>query len=1053
MNDKNGSHTVGIATASAGTGKTYDLTSRIEAEIEAGRAPERIVASTFTVKAAGELRERARQRLIGNGNSEAAVRLLGARINTINGVSGGLVKEFAFGLGLSPIVDVIDEGAAATAFRQAADVAIGRRADELGRLSRLFGYDEAYVSKDWRADVNRIVELSRANNIASEALANCAERSIEGFTSLLSPVVAGETEAGLDAALRAAIDALLSRYPTNEGLTKGTIGSLQEVREIVGRGRIEDWPWSRWAKLSKASGTKVDDPYFVPVREAASAFARHPRLLDQATRLISGLFACAAEAMRAYEAHKRSWGLVDFVDQDRLLLELLGNRDLEIQLRDRIESVFVDEFQDTSPLQLANFVAMSRIARSSVWVGDPKQAIYGFRGTDPDLITHVAPKIQEATGGTRSTLHKNWRSRPGLVAFFNDAFGPTFDAMGLPPEATRIAKVERDDLPGQGTALAVWRIEREFAASVVSGVVDALAEGTEWRVARDSMAEPLAPGDIAILCRTNGECLGIADALATAGMKVAIERGGLFGTLEARLAIAALRWCADRRDTVALAELAHLLHEGHGQPAWFEASLRDDRVEAIEALVPLAADLRAIADKGVHKTPVEFMDSVFALGGVAKSILRWGNAQDRLLNLEALRGLVTEYQEDRHRNRAPTTATDLCAWLEEQEANQPKSRALDAVTVMTYHASKGLEWPFVVLTSLDAKPKANAFGLHVASDVSGSEIDWSDPLAGRWLRYWPWPFGAQKKDVFLDTTAANSDAGRTAERSEREERARLLYVGATRARDYLILALPRSKSGWAWLDELQSDAGGSALAAPELGCIEVKVNGNPHAVRVYAPSPLDESASADPIVGFSGPEEYPRTFPPLTLKPSEGGAVEDTTITEEIDLGARLPFAGSLEMDRVGEAIHRFLAADNPAWDEARRVVLAKRQLDAWGVMGLDPRDVVTMGSRFRRFVEKRWPGAVLKREAPIVYRIGDRTMSGRIDAVAETPDVIVVFDHKSFPGAPDKWLDQAKKHAGQLQLYREAIAASLSTPKQVILALHLPISGEVLMVGVRDRA
>lgn len=82
------------------------------------------------------------------------------------------------------------------AFRQAADIAIGRRADELGRLSRNFGYDEAYVDKDWRADVNKIVELSRANNVAPEALATCAERSIEGFASLMSPVVAGETESG-----------------------------------------------------------------------------------------------------------------------------------------------------------------------------------------------------------------------------------------------------------------------------------------------------------------------------------------------------------------------------------------------------------------------------------------------------------------------------------------------------------------------------------------------------------------------------------------------------------------------------------------------------------------------------------------------------------------------------------------------------------------------------------------------------------------------------------------------------------------------------------------
>jgi ATP-dependent exoDNAse (exonuclease V) beta subunit len=116
-------------------------------------------------------------------------------------------------------------------------------------------------------------------------------------------------------------------------------------------------------------------------------------------------------------------------------------------------------------------------------------------------------------------------------------------------------------------------------------------------------------------------------------------------------------------------------------------------------------------------------------------------------------------------------------------------------------------------------------------------------------------------------------------------------------------------------------------------------------------------------------------------------------------------------------------------------------------VAALDPRDVVTMGSRFRDFVGKRWPGAVLRREAPIVCRIGDRTLSGRIDLVVETHEVVVVFDHKSFPGAHDKWADQAKKHAGQLRIYRDAIAAALPAPRPVMLALHLPISGEVLVV------
>lgn len=1047
MSAMHGPHKVGIVTASAGTGKTYDLTSRIEAEIRAGRAPERVLASTFTVKAAEELRERARERLISMGDAKNAVRLLGARIGTINSVCGGLVKEFAFGLGLSPIVDIVDENAAKATFLKAADLAISGYADELGPLARCFGYEDAFPSKDWRADVNKIVELARANNIDADALAVCAERSIAGFQKMVPAPLSGETEETIDAGLREALKTLLARYLTNEGVLPTGAKTLDEIRDIAGRSRVEEMTWQRWAKLSKAKGTKAEEPHLVPLRLAASAFARHPRLLDQVRRYITAVFACAAEAMRAYEKHKRNWGLVDFVDQDRLALELLGNPDLELQLSERIESVFVDEFQDTSPLQLAVFVAMSRLAKSSVWVGDPKQAIYGFRGTDPDLITYVAPKIQRATGGEESTLDRNWRSRPGLVAFFNDAFAPTFSGMGMSAEKTRINSVERADLPRQGTPLGVWRIDRDLAASVASGIRDALANGAEWAVAREGTTAPLGAGDIAVLCRSNDHCLAIANALATAGMKVAIERSGLFGTLETRLAIAALRWCADRRDTVALAELAHLLHEGPNQPAWFEASLQEDRADAIAALVPLSSDLAAIAENGVHKTPLEYFDAVLTLGGVYKAIMRWGQVEDRLLNFEELRALVAAYEQERDRNRAPTTVTDLCSWLGEQKGSQPESRASDAVTVMTFHGSKGLEWPLVILTDLDDKPKGGAFGAHVDSDVTGDGIDWNDPLAGRWLRFWPWPFGGQKKDVVLDSTAANSDEGKDAARAERAERARLLYVGATRARDYLVLALPKSKSGWAWLDELSSDAGGPAFVAPEVGDTVVQVNGKPHAVRVAAPVPNERAAPAAPSAAFAGPDVERKTFPPLALKPSGEASVEDARIIEEIDLGGRLPFAGSPDMDRVGEALHRFLAADDPTWNDGRRNALARRLLDAWGVTGLDPKEVVTMGSRFRNFIGKRWPGAVLRREAPITYHMGDRTLSGRIDVLVETPDAIIVVDHKSFPGARTQWLNQARKHTGQLRLYGDAIRAAMPAPKQIQLALYLPISGEVLIV------
>ncbi len=1049
--DQKNSHAVGVITASAGTGKTHTLTERIKTDVGAGLDPARLVATTFTVKAADELRERARGRLLSQGDASNAVRMLGARVGTVNGVCGGLVQEFAFGLGLSPIVEVIDQDGAEAAFVKAANVAVAAHADDLDRLASLLGIEK------WMDDVVRVVELARANNILEENYAQCAERSMDGFRKLMEAPLPGETAASLDASLSAEAVCVDHELKGVSGLVGLTQNALKEVADFL-ESNIERQSWQRWAKLAKLKPGVKDDPKFTGLKAAASAFARHPRLLANVDAYVRKVFSCAADAVRAYEEYKRAWGLVDFVDQERLALELLGKTELEQQLRERIQNVFVDEFQDTSPLQLAVFVAMSRLAGSSVWVGDPKQSIYRFRQTDPDLITYVAQDLRKATGGADLTLPRNWRSRPGLVAFFNDAFGPTFAAQGLPPAATRIAEVERQDLPGQQTPLNIWFAVKErgsssYVDSIAAGVLDALANAGNWKIAHESDLRPLAAGDMAILCRSNPHCLAVADVLAQSGLKVAIKRAGLFGTLESRLALAALRWSVDRRDGVALAELAHLFGNGDGQPAWFEASLEADGLAKIEAMVPIAAALRGVADNGKHKTPLEFFDAVLGTGGVLQAVLRWGDVEDRHLNLEALRGSVSSYEEERRRERTPATVSDLCAWLAKQEAERPASRAEDAVTVLTYHGSKGLEWPLVILTDLDSEPKGDAFGVQVASDVPTSEIDWRNPLSGRWIRFWPWPLGKQSKDVSFDATADNSDEGKEAARAERAERARLLYVGATRARDYLVLAASKvvtkkeERLETAWLDELIAEGGGSAMSIPNGTVATLQVNGVAHPVRTAEFRTSDDGIASGLSVAFGADTVPPKSYVPLRLRPSDAERDDEAVISEEIDLGWRLPFSGLADMTLVGEAVHRFLAADDPARDIAWRGALAARLLEAWGVTGLDPRHVVEMGTRFRKFIDVRWPSAVLRREAPITYRLEDRTMSGRLDVVVETSDAIIVIDHKSFPGARTQWLEQARKHAGQLRLYREAIAAALPAPKTVHIGLHLPVVGEVLMV------
>ncbi len=1052
MSAKKSLHGVDIVTASAGTGKTYRLTEMIEAETVEGRKPEAILATTFTVKAAEELRERIRARLLEKGLAAQAVRLLGARIGTVNSVCGGLIGEFALGLGLSPIAEVISDDAQTKVFRMAADEAIARHASELDDLARRLGHFEGQEHYDWRMDVNNIVSSARANDMAAEKFGEFARRSAEGFARIAPKPLAGEAEASLDAALGAALGALLARYPNNEGLTAGTSRALDNLREIARAPKTADISWPDWARLAKLKGTAADDPHFEPLRKAASAFARHPRLVENVERYIKTIFACAAESLEAYDDHKRKWGLIDFVDQERLALGLFTRPDLAPSLRERIESVYVDEFQDTSPLQLALFVALSQIAQTSAWVGDPKQAIYGFRGADPELIARVAPKIQEAMNGEGQTLGKNYRSRPGLVAFANDAFGETFLAMGLPKKSVRVEEMDRADLADQRTPLNVWHLQGTTiaarATALANGVKERLARAEEWRVAENGKSRPLAPGDIAILCATNDRCLKLSTALASFGLKVALERDGLFGAPEVKLALAALRWCADQRDTLALAEMAHLLHAGDGQPEWFEASLEDGGHEALAALVPMDEDLRAVAKASAHKSPVEFADAVLMAGSVADAVRRWGDGPDRMLNLEALRALVAGYEDECKQDRAPSTATGLCAWLAEQEGKQPASRARDAVTILTYHRAKGLEWPMVILTDLERGPRNDPFGLHVMSDRAAKDIDWRDPLADRWLRLWPWPFGAQKKDVDLDVRAQNSPEGQEVARIERDERARVLYVGATRARDYLVLALPPTNGGFAWLDELKSASGGSAVAVPNTPATKMTINGVEHGVRVETLAPADPPVVETLSHDYASSVETAPVFEPLALRPSDAAEDKTARIVEEIDLGVRLPFAGTPDMAQVGEALHRFLAADDPAFPSDKRIALATRLLDVWGVTGLDARDVVTMSDQFRAFVANKWPDGVLRREAPITHRIGGQTLSGRIDAVIETPDEIVVIDHKSFPGGRAQWQAQAEKYSGQMRLYGEALQAASDMPKQARLALHLPISGHVLVLG-----
>ena len=1041
---------IDVITASAGTGKTYRLVREATAALDGGMSPERLMAVTFTNRAAAELVERMRTHLLASGRPREAERLLGGRIGTVHAIFGDLLREFALEAGRSPLVEVVSEGTADRLFAAAADGAIAAHADTMEEIAGRFSFNVGRKKLDWRKKVMEVAAAARANGIAAADIPLSGRRSWEALRALL-PVPDPAGADGLDNALARAVDGALSAIKGKEDSkkTSDAVTAMVEAAATLRR-RPSDLPWSSWVKLASLQPGKPAVATVAPVVAAACAHARHPRLAADLEAFTIGLFDCAAQAAVAYQRWKGQRGVVDFSDQEATSLELLGKPEVAAALRERIGRVLVDEFQDTSPIQLALFLKMASIADRSVWVGDPKQAIYGFRGTDPELMASVVGRLPDKTGGSRGTLDTSRRSRPSLVGFLDGAFVPAFKTMGMAADQVRLGTAARADAPGQACPLAVMPLvasnQAQDASALAAGVVAMLRDPSDWIVQpkNGEPARPLRPGDVAILCRRNDRCAAVADELEKLGVRAAIGRSGLLDSAEIVVALAAFRWAVDSRDRLALAEIAHL--SSAGDTSWLPAALSEER-EGLERLVPSAAALRDIRLRLLHLTPSEALDATMEAVGAARYAASLGGVEARLANLEALRSLAKEYEGECASLEAPATAGGLAAWLMGHDADRPPNPDADAVQVVTCHGSKGLEWPVVILSDLGEPPEPRVFD-QVVAEQSGITVEAEDPLAGRWLRYWPWPYGAASK-VDLKDASSGSQAGLAAADRARAETVRLLYVAMTRARDYLVLAPRAGKGGTfsaGWVDRLVGADGFPVLKLPAENGAELLAGKGSYPVRVLAPVPQIKADLETGTAHWAAPSmSAARQFPTLRLRPS-AEATAGAVSYEVVELGPRLRLGGSPDMQNLGEAFHSFFAADSGSVAQPDRLKRASACLSAWFVAGaLLPEDLVQAADRLWRWCGERWPGAPVEREVPVTGRRGNQRIFGRIDLVVRAPNGVYLVDHKAFPAGRDAWADKVAAVAPQLDLYAEVCrAAGESVAGRCI---HLPVAGVLLVL------
>ncbi len=723
---------VRVITASAGSGKTWRLTRELDDAVAARRArPEHIVAATFTTQAAAELLERARARLLRGGRAREAQQLLAARIGTVHAVCGSLVAEFAFELGISPAVRVLDPSAADLELRRALSrVVSADRADELERLTARLEPD-----RDWRGEVGRIVEAARIHRLDADQVMACATRSIRELDACLGPATADD----LDRALAAAITAALASLEAIRDPTQRTATYADRLRTcLADLAGPRGLPWGSWAQLATSTPANRSLAPTAGVRSVARRHVEHPRLRADLHRLISLLCETAGDALLAYQAHKRARGVIDFVDQETLALDLLRRPDVRAALTGQIDLFLVDELQDTSPIQLAIFLELARLAATSIWVGDPKQAIYGFRGTDPNLVDTAALEslaslstdpllidhaARAAAGSRIEALGTSYRSRPPLVGLTSEVFARAFTSQGLPEAHTRLVAPPCAEPVGlDPEVIEHWPLdvdrsdgtdnEAGRAAALAAGVRDLLARAPSVRD-RDALSllvRPARPRDVAVLCRTNKQCHAVADALGSLDVPAVVPRAALLATPEARVLRAGLALWIDPRDALAAAELARIVtypadldafvarvldartpdaastadsdsaSASESAPTSDSASTSDsDSDSAPASTAPRTAFhddpcvSRVVAAREAHRDlgPVAAVDAVIDATDLRGLCAGWGDTPQRLANLDAFRAHATTYVRSA---AAAGRASTLVGLLQHVDSLAPRTR-------------------------------------------------------------------------------------------------------------------------------------------------------------------------------------------------------------------------------------------------------------------------------------------------------------------------------------------------------------------------------------------
>lgn len=1022
-----------VVKAGAGAGKTHKIQTSIADWILSGKIKaDRILAVTFTNAAANEMKNRIRQDLLRKGCLTEADQVQQATITTIHGFGLTILKRFSYELGLSPEPRQLTDAEQDILIREALTHTDSIHA-LLNELDK-FGYRGVMVGADYIDGAsqlkNAVLQVIRnLRSIGKGADLHSSGTLLRQAETALSHLYGqGLSQAStLNTALWTAVSAVHRHFPDLNELDQewasnaDTRNFVSAIKQATKEKIESDWRlWKSLQSIDKApkilgKNASSAAPLALDIWPAADKLSVHPGPLNDEIIHIQSLLQSAMDALTEYQKNKEKAGLVDYADMVQQAERILSQPAYLDEIKSRYDCLIIDEFQDTNPLQFSLLYRLTQAGLPTFIVGDLKQSIMGFQGADPRLFSQLVSATQARNDNQNyivDELTNNWRSTRKLMDFINQAgtqlYAQHYQALTVRDEANydsdlvpvHLLTFDTDNW-GEKRSKNKAPINDEGHHSLAHHIKNLIDSKVLVTDKESGQKRIIQPNDIAVLAATHQRLLSFSEKLNQIGITSKLTQTGLLASECVQWIISALKYVRGKHNHYALLNLLtsdftdlslqealseYLEHKQFSHPV---VKLLDDHAKSIGWMNMENAVINVISLLDIDSRLVQRSDYAQQRANILKLVsLASQFDQMQAESLQAM-GIYGKHLDT------------FLLWLKESAAvyqsdsdKQPHEQlnAQNSVVLSTWHASKGLEWPVVMVLDLHTEKKAQlpSIGVEYLSD----ELD--SILSSSYVRLLP----------KFDDDNSSEKLLAALEETQSNNLKNLAYVVLTRAREHLILP---------WMDN-GKDNSMLALIKPVFDHPQftfktsnvIQIDSKKAPATTFHNDVIklchEETASIIPAV-VSPSEIYQDTVAPVL----EANA---THYSDKLELAN---IDSQLAANQVGDLLHKLY-----------EVWLLKPELlnRAWGLFGhLEVHDVTRIEiekqlNDFVNWLTTELSSISLQAEVSIlsVNDLG-QTISGTIDLLVETADSYWIIDHKT-----DK-TTELSRHIAQLRTYADCLA------------------------------